>query len=417
MYRERLLSQRLKQLTGAFPAVIVSGARQVGKTTLLRHIFPQHDYVVFDASQDLENARREPDLFLKNHPPPLILDEIQYAPELVPALKRKIDIAPQQMGQYLLTGSQQWQVLHSLAESLAGRCAFLDLHGFSIGELVHETHETHENNDAGWLSAWMRGMADPLTELRQRARFGGSLPEWLWRGSLPRATDIELALIPDFWAGYHRTYVERDARLAGNVDDWQEFGRFVRLMAALTAQEINMSHLGREIGMTPQTARRWLKVMEGTYQWFSLPAYSGNPGKRVVLRPKGYLTDTGLACHHAQISSPQALSSHPLFGPLFETAMAGELLKQAAALATRPSFYHWRAAGGAEVDLVLERDGVLYPIEIKLTAAPGQRATSGIDAFRKAHAHLRVGMGALICAVEQPRWLSDTIVALPWNLT
>jgi predicted AAA+ superfamily ATPase len=408
MYRSRSLTARLLQLVGTFPVVVVSGARQVGKTTLLRHAFPERDYVVFDASLDLENARKEPELFLKNHPAPVILDEIQYAPELVAAIKRAVDHAPGQAGQYLLTGSQQWQVLRNLSESLAGRAAFLDLQGFSLAELASVGH--------GWLAQWFAAPQDFFAWSKSAPRYPGSLHEWLWRGALPRATEIDLSLIPDFWTGYHRTYVERDARLAGEVVDWQEFGRFVRLMGALTAQEINASQLGREIGMTPQTARRWLRVLEGTYQWFSLPAFSGNPTKRVVSRHKGYFSDTGLACYHAQISSPQALGSHPLFGPLFETAMAGELLKQSAALATPPAFHHWRSAGGAEVDIVMERDGVLYPVEIKLTASPGRRTASGIEAFRTAHPHRTVALGLVICAVETPRWLSEDCLALPWNL-
>jgi len=299
MYKVRSLTDRLRQLVAAFPVVVVSGARQVGKTTLLRHAFPDHDYVVFDASLDLENSRAEPELFLKNHPPPVILDEIQYAPELVAAIKRAVDRSPGLAGQYLLTGSQQWQVLKNLSESLAGRAAFLDLHGFSLGELFGET--------SGWLARWLHQQEDFFVWSKSAPCHAGSLQEWLWRGFLPRATEIDLALVPDFWMGYHRTYVERDARLAGEVEDWQAFGRFVRLMGALTAQEINASQLGREIGMTPQTARRWLTILEGTYQWFSLSAFSGNPTKRVVSRPKGYLADTGLACFHAQISSPQAL--------------------------------------------------------------------------------------------------------------
>ena len=408
MYRPRSLTYRLHQLATAFPVVVVSGARQVGKTTLLRHAFPEHDYVVFDASLDVENARAEPDLFLRNHPGPVILDEIQYAPEVVAAIKRFVDRAPHLAGQYLLTGSQQWQVLKNLAESLAGRAAFLDLQGFSLTELALQ--------QTGWLARWLTGQEDFFAWSKTAPRHAVSLQEWLWRGFLPRATEIELSLIPDFWLGYHRTYIERDARLAGEVEDWQEFGRFVQLMGALTAQEINASQLGREIGMTPQTARRWLKILEGTYQWFSLPAFSGNPRKRVVSRPKGYLADTGLICHHAQISSPVALGGHPLFGALFETAMVCELRKQAAVPATRPAFHHWRTAGGAEVDVILEGDGVLFPVEIKLTASPGKRAISGIDAFRVAHPQHKVAPGLLLCAVESPFWLSKDTLALPWNL-
>lgn len=408
MYRARLLSKRLQKLAEAFPAVVVSGARQVGKTTLLRHVFPDHDYVVFDASLDQEDARREPDLFLKNHPPPVILDEIQYAPEVVAAIKRRIDLDPSKAGQYLLTGSQQWQVLRSLAESLAGRAAFLDLYGFSLQELGNAT--------TGWLSGWLENPEGFFEWSRGAECYPGNLQEWLWRGFLPRVCELDESLVPDFWTGYHRTYVERDARLAGDIQDWQEFGRFVRLMSALTAQEINHSQLGREIGMTPQTARRWLRIMEGTYQWFELPAFSGNPSKRVTSRPKGYLVDTGLACFHARISTPQSLGGHPLYGPLFETAMVCEMIKQAAALPSRPVFHHWRSAGGAEVDLIMERDGVFYPFEIKLTASPGRRQASGLAAFRAAHPHLKVGLGGMICAVEAPRWLANDVLAVPWNL-
>ncbi|GAB6041636.1 ATP-binding protein [Endothiovibrio diazotrophicus] len=408
MYRHRLLSDRLRRLTDAFPVVVVSGARQVGKTTLLRHLFPDLDYVVFDATQDLENARGEPDLFLKNHPPPLILDEIQYAPEVATAIKRRVDRAEGAAGQYLLTSSQQWQVLRSMAESLAGRAAFLDLQGFSLQELG--------GSRDGWIVRWLDDPDGFPAWSRGAQRYGGTLQEWLWRGTLPRATTIDTALVPDFWTGYHRTYVERDARLAGDVHDWQEFGRFVRLMCALTAREINYSQLGREIGMTPQTARRWLKVMGDTFQWFELPAFSGNPAKRVSSRPKGYIADTGLACHHAHLSAPGALGGHPLFGALFETAMANELFKQTALLGTRPLFSHWRSAGGAEVDLILERDGVLHPIEVKLTANPSRRHASGLKAFRQAHPHRQVAPGALICAVDEVRWLAEEVLAIPWDL-
>jgi len=408
MYRQRLLSNRLQRLTEHFPVTIVSGARQVGKTTLLRHLFPQHDYVVFDASQDVEGARRDPDLFLRNHPPPLVLDEIQHAPELVSALKRAVDRAGAVSGQFILTGSQQWQVLKTIAESLAGRAAFLDLQGFSLQEF--------SDADSSWLSQWLDAPGQFLDWSRTAAYYAGDLQSWLWKGFMPGAQALPDDLITDFWQGYHRTYVERDARLIGDIQDWQEFGRFLGLMTALTAQELNYSQLGREIGITPQTSKRWLQILEATFQWFALPAFSGNPIKRVSQRPKGHLADTGLACYHARLSSPRMLASHPLFGALFETAMVQELRKQAAAQGISPSWYHWRSAGGAEVDLLLERDGTLHPFEIKLTTNPCRKDVSGLAAFKTAHPSRHVGKGAVICAVEKPRWLQDDVLAIPWNL-
>jgi len=408
MYRYRLLSTRLLRFTDHFPVTVVSGARQVGKTTLLQHLFPRLDYVVFDASLDIEGARRDPDLFLRNHPPPLILDEIQYAPEVVAAIKRAVDRAGSAPGQFILTGSQQWQVLKTLAESMAGRAAFLELQGFSLPEL--------SDSQGCWLGQWLSAPDQFQEWTRTSGYYPGDLQTWLWKGFLPGAQTLPDDLVADFWGGYHRTYVERDARLIGEIQNWQEFGRFIGLMTALTAQEINYSQLGREIGITPQTSKRWLTILEATFQWFALPAFSGNPIKRVSLRPKGHLADTGLACYHARLSAPRRLGSHPLFSALFESAMVQELRKQAATLGISPSWSHWRSAGGAEVDLLLEKDGTLYPFEFKLTTNPSRRDVSGIAAFKTAHPGRHVGRGAVVCAVERPRWITDDIMAIPWNL-
>lgn len=424
----RNATQHLQSLFAAFPVVVVAGARQVGKTTLLRQVFPNLDYVVFDASLDLEQARSEPDLFLRNHPAPLILDEIQYAPELVASIKRAVDAQHAKPGQFLLTGSQQWQVMQALAESLAGRVAFVELSGLSLSELTHTQPQTASSL---WLHRWMQaqeqGTQQAFADYARTAPrhtdgldaysfYAGNLQEWLWRGFMPKAQTLDLGLVPDFWQGYHRTYVERDARLAGEVGDWHDFGRFVRLMSALTAQEINHSQLGREIGITPKTAQRWLRMMQATFQWFELPPFFANRIKRVSKSPKGYLVDTGMACHHAAMSSPQALGGHPLFGALFETAMVCEIRKTLALMGGSANLYHWRASTGAEVDCIIERDGWLHPIEIKLTAQPTRKQTLGLQGFRKAHPDQRIGHGLMLCAVEQPRWISEDVLALPWNL-
>ena len=408
MYKERLLSQRIIRLTETFPVTVVSGARQVGKTTLLKHLFPHHDYVVFDPSIDLENARRDPDLFLLNHQPPVILDEIQYAPEVVAAIKRNVDRSGTMPGQFILTGSQQWQVLKTLSESLAGRAVFLDLRSLSLQEIA--------NTATVWLANWLNSSELFMEWSRTATYSDNNLNEWLWRGCMPGLLHVPDDLVPDFWAGYHRTYVERDARLLGEITDWQEFGRFYGLICSLTALEVNYSQLGREIGMTPQTARRWLTILEATFQWSSLPAFSGNSIKRVSSRPKGHVADSGLACFHARISSPKALSANPLYGSLFESGMVQEIVKQAATLTTRPSFYHWRSGGGAEVDLILERDGILYPFEFKLTTKPSRHDVSGIRAFKASYPARKIAPGIVLCAVEKPRWVAEDVLAIPWNL-
>jgi hypothetical protein len=411
-YLDRALGARLLRLTTSFPIVVVSGARQVGKTTLVRHVLGDWEVVTLDPAIDIANARSEPDLFLSNFPPPLVLDEIQYAPELVAALKRRVD-ADRAPGQYVLTGSQQWQVLRSARESLAGRAVFLDLEGFSLHELGGRA------NTRSWLIDYL----ESPREFTERSSSGHisrlpverTLSEQLWRGFLPEAQEIELELVGDLLEAYFRTYVERDIRTLADVSDWQQFGRFTQLLAALTGQEINRSQLGRELGMTPQTATRWRDMLTATFQWQEMPPYSGNAIKRISKRAKGHISDTGLACYLQRVSSPQALAGHPLFGALFETAVVAEVRKLVAAASAHANLYHWRTHGGAEVDLVLERDGTLFPIEIKLTARPSASDAGGITAFRRAYPAASIAPGLVLCACERPLMLTKDDLALPWD--
>ena len=410
MYTTRFLTSRLQTLAQHFPVLVVSGARQVGKSTLLQHVFGQQaETVVFDPAQDIGNARRDPDLFLDNHPGPVILDEIQFVPELVAALKRRVDRnrAP---GQYLVTGSQQWHVLHSLAESLAGRAVFLDLEGFCLGEVAQA------DPASAWLPAWLEDPEGFPALRRSRLPLPHSPYEQIWRGTLPDATRLPLATLPDYWGAYFRTYVERDVRLLTEIGDWHTFGRFVRLAAALTAQELNASQFGRDLGITPNTARRWLDLLVGTFQWFEVPAFSGNAVKRVSGKAKGYLADTGLACWAQAISSPAALGGHPLWGSLFESFVASELRKQMALMSPPPRLHHWRSAGGAEVDLLLERDGRMFPIEIKGRTKVSGTDTRGITAFRGAYPHLKVAPGLVISLCDQVERLNAQDLSLPWDL-
>ena len=408
MYKDRLVTAKLENLAAHFPCVVISGARQVGKSTLLRHLFPNtKEFVVFDPVIDIENARQDPELFLNNHQTPLILDEIQYAPELIPGIKRRID-QDQKPGMYILTGSQQWQVLKGISESLAGRAVFLDLEGFSLNELGTASTDT-------WLQTWLTNPNPMIQNPRPRHRLTPSVFEILWRGFLPKATQLPLELIPDFHLAYQRTYLERDVRLMGELADWHQFGRFLRLAAAWTANEINYSQLGRDIGLTPQTAQRWLSLLEATFQWTSVPAFSGNGTKRISQKAKGYMTDTGLACFLQAISSPTALASHPCWGAIFETAVVNDIRKMAAILPFKMAMHHWRSNGGAEVDLILEKDSQFYPIEIKANASPKRQDTSGITAFRKTYPHLNIQKGLVIAPCTQFFPISNNDYALPWD--
>lgn len=408
-YIERAISRRILSLARQFPCVVLVGARQVGKSTLLQHLFNEFQYVVFDPVIDVENAKADPELFLNNRPAPIILDEIQYAPEILAPLKRRID-KNQRSGQYILTGSQQWGVIKNIAESLAGRAVFLDLEGFSLSEISDFSPQ-----EPGWLFRWLKDPQEFIANPSQRLKLPLTLYEHIWRGGFPKAQFLPLENIADFHAAYQRTYIERDVRLLANISDLQLFGRFVRLVAALSAQEINYSELGRDLGIHSVTAKGWLNLLKEAFQWFEYPAYTGNALKRLSLKPKGYCSDTGQICFAQAVTSPHALGGHPLWGALFETAVVNEIRKQASFLSSSLNIYHWRSHGGAECDLLLERDGILYPIEIKATSRPSRGDTSGLRAFRETYPSLQSAPGLVIAPIERFQQLSENDYAMPWD--
>ncbi len=232
-YVPRIITARLLSLVKHFPVIVITGARQTGKTTLVQNIFKDKaDYVVFDPSVDVENARQDPELFLNTHQTPIILDEIQYAPEVVSVIKRRVD-NNSNPGQYVLTGSQQWSVLKSIAESLAGRAVFLELNGFDIREA------SDKSNLGNWVDTYLNNHKDFFHTPYELIHTPYPLMEHLFRGWLPRAVSLPPQVLRDFHNSYIRIYIERDVRLVADISDYQLFGGFFRLLSALTAQEIN----------------------------------------------------------------------------------------------------------------------------------------------------------------------------------
>ncbi len=415
-YRNRHLEAKILRYKEIFPVLLVTGARQVGKSTLLSHLCGAvMPHITFDPVIDVGNARQDPEFFIAQHPPPIILDEIQYAPELLAVIKRRVDRddAP---GQYFLTGSQNLALLRDASESLAGRVVVLDLGPLTLSE----RQGCGSGAGPGWLELLLEA-GGTLPDLHHQARVPAVAPlrtafEVLWRGGYPRTLDQSPDVIADIMQSYVRTYVERDVRSLASVQDQQQFTRLLSLCAALTAQEINRSQFGREIGVTPQTAARWLHILKATYQWLELPPYHGSAIKRISGKPKGYLTDTGLAAFLQRISSPAALSGHPLLGALFETHVVLDIHRTFHCLTMPPQVYHWRTLAGAEVDLLLERDGIFWPVEIK----SGTRITSadarGIRAFRETYPALRHGPGIIVAPVEEVFQLRDEVLVIPYDL-
>ncbi len=405
-YLSRHIESFLQQLFAHYPIVAVLGARQVGKTTLVEHLFADSlRTIVFDPVEDVGQARQDPDFFLQNNPPPLFLDEIQYAPELLSALKRKVD-KEQKKGQYIISGSQNLAVVKNVAESLAGRVAIVELLPMSFRELAQQSAKS------SFLKQWIEtGGRDVQVDTRS------AVPAWypfIWRGGYPGLLSLPDALVQNFRQSYTQTYIERDIRSIAAVGDLQLFGRFFGLLAATSAREVNPTELGRELGIDRKTAIVWKGIAEATYQWIEIPAFTRNANKRVSGKHKGYFSDTGFICYHQRIASPEAIANHPLQGQLVETWTVMEIYKAAQSWPTPPNFYHYRSHGGAEVDLVLERDGLLFPVEIKSKSHPRRMDTRGLRAFCESFPGERIANGLLVCAVERPEWVAEDVLAIPW---
>ncbi len=392
----------------AFKAVLVAGARQVGKSTLLEHVYPDIRRVVFDPVQDLYGARSDPDQFLDTFGSPLILDEVQYAPELLPALKRRVDRS-ERKGQYFLTGSQNLAVLRDVSESLAGRIGILRLDGLTPAEQAGEAFTP------SWLELLLSDadqLADQVSEIGT-LEMGTSLCRYLWRGDLPALRELDDEDVPAYLGSYVQTYVERDVRRMANVSDMAQFGLFLRLCGALTAQEIFQSQFGRELGINPKTARSWLNLLVWSYQWTELPAYSGNAIKKLSAKPKGHLQDSGLACYLSAIPSPEGLLASPRLGSIFEFWGVGWIQRQIQRLPLAPTLYHWRTQNGAEVDAVIDYNGKLFPIEFKAGTRLSKHDARGIQAFSNTYRNAQLGV--IVYGGKQPYRLSEHALAIPWN--
>lgn len=424
-YRSRSIEKTLRDLCDHFPVVAVLGARQVGKSTLIEHLFgSEYDVVVFDPVQDIQQARAEPDLFLANHPGKLFLDEVQYAPELLASIKRRVDQS-HEPGQFILSGSQNLSVIKNITESLAGRVAIVDLHGLAFKEV-------QDVADAALLWDWVNGgrrSASGSCEPTARREVGGQAPEtihqggepppWyeaVFRGGFPGTLDLPESLLPRFFSSYLKTYVERDIRTVADIGNLQLFARFFQLLGALSGTEINASQIGRDLDIDRRTALAWKSVLESTYQWTEIPAFSRNPVKRVVGKSKGIFSDTGMLCHLQRIASPEMIASHPLQGRIIETWVITEIFKICSSWTAAPGFYHYRSAGGAEVDLILELNGRLFPVEIKSKAHPSKKDAGGIKSFRQAFPNEDIADGLLVCATPHPYRISDDVLALPWHM-
>ncbi len=356
-----------------FPAVLVTGARQAGKTSLLRHLYPQASYLSLDLPAHAEAAQTAPDALLAQYPAPVIIDEIQYAPSLLRHLKVQID-RDRSPGRYLLTGSQVFPLMQGVSESLAGRCAVLSLHTLSRAEILEAGRSIEE-------------------------------PAYIYLGGYP---ELHVGAEPELWfPAYVATYLERDVRNVLRVVDLQEFNRFIRACALRTAQVLNYSDLARDTGIAPNTARRWLGLLQTSAVVTLVEPYFGNRTKRLIKAPKLVFLDTGLAAFLSGFRFERDLSVSPLYGAFWESHVFGQIVREATARGERAPIYYWRTAGGSEVDLVIEQaGGTLMAIECKVKEHPGHADAAGLRALEAAEKG-RVTEKMIVCRTSVAYTLSD----------
>ena len=354
-YITRKIESILKKAVSQFPSVIVTGSKQSGKTTLLKHLFLQtHNYVSLDNPDIRLMAIREPQIFMDNYPPPLIIDEIQYAPELFSYIKIKIDDNRYKNGQFLLAGSQGFSLMAGVSESLAGRIAVFTLLSFSIKEQIN---------------------IDKLTN--------DILKELTMRGGFPELAAYKTKNAQLWFNGYLQTYLERDVRQLRQIGNLTDFYRFLELLASINGQVLNFTNISSDLGVSVNTVKAWISVLEISNQIVIIKPYYKNKGKRIIKSPKIYFLDTGLLCFLNGISHKEQIFKEPLSCQLFENVMLGEIIREFYNNGELPRIYWRRTSHGKEVDFIIERNATLTPIEVKLTSRINRGLIRNLESFCK----------------------------------
>ena len=408
MYIRRHLETPFMKANRFFPALLVTGARQVGKTTFLHNVAePERRFVSLDVPDVQEAARAEPRLFLADNPPPVAIDEIQYVPELLPYIKERIDEArlraPEKaVGMYWLTGSQQFKMMTKATESLAGRIGIFNLHGLSARELAGAPEAMP------YLPESLAVNAEPPSP----AEFF----ERLWTGSYP---NLLMSSDPrgnwlDFYRSYVQTYLERDVRSLSQVADLNVFYAFLKAVAARSAQMLNYSDIARDTGISQPTAKGWLSILEASGIVKILPPYkTGETASLVVATPKVYMLDTGLMAYLTSWTSPETLADGAMSGHFFETWCFSEIVKSYAGAGRETPFFYFRdkKRRPKEIDLIISMDETLYPTEFKKSATLDVKDARHFDEL--AIFKQRVATGAVVSLYPQRAHLRADVLNLP----
>ncbi|MDL1912834.1 ATP-binding protein [Chloroflexi bacterium CFX6] len=401
IYFPRSIEPHVKKAAREFPAVALVGPRQSGKTTLLQNLFGEsHSIISLEPPDVRASALTDPRGFLALYTPPVVFDEIQYTPGLLPYIKEEIDKQRNKAGQFIITGSQNLLLMQQVTESLAGRAAVLKLLPLSRWEFFETPTRT---------LPWEKTSSTALPT---------QTPIELWEQIL-RGFYPELARDPErdarLWqASYVQTYLERDVRNLRNIGDLTLFQAFLRALAARGAQILNLSQLARDVGVSVNTAKDWISILEASFQIFILRPYYANIGKRLIKSPKVYFTDTGLLCYLVGLRDIEHAIAGPMSGAIFENFVIAELFKIFLHRGEEPNLYYWRTSDGSEVDLIVDAQGELIPIEIKQTKTSNPEMAKEILSFQKIFKN-KAGKGYVIYTGNMVLPLEKDVIAFPLN--
>lgn len=401
----RTLTKAINDISKTFRILLVTGPRQVGKTTLLELCAEKgRNYVTLDDFEARQLAQNDPGLFIQTYKPPLIIDEVQYAPQLFSYLKIAVD-REKKNGMYWLTGSQKFHLMKGITESLAGRVAIIDLLGLSQAEIEERANiSTPFLPTNSWIERAKESITKPISLNKTYER--------IWRGSFPHLYETKDTDRNRFYQSYVQTYIQRDVKDILKISDENAFHRFLVAVAARTSQMLNISDLAKDIGIDNKTAKSWLSILETSGLIYFLRPYYNNTNKRLVTKtPKVYFLDTGLCTYLTKWPDAASLEAGAMSGAILETYLFSEILKSYWHNGSEPHFYYYRDLDQNEIDLVIETGDALYPVEFKKTGTPSLTASKNFHLLGKLGKKL--GHGAVICFVEKDVPLSREVTAIP----
>ncbi len=405
---KRTLSKTILNASKTFPAILLTGPRQVGKTTLLENLAGRdRKYVSLDDLDQRSLAITDPALFLQTHEPPVIIDEVQYAPELFSYIKLYVD-KHKKAGDFWLTGSQKFHLMKGIQETLAGRIAIIDLLGLSSYEMTNRASESSPFLPVPELIKKIQKKPQQLKTISQ-------VYEAIWNGSFPKLFSDNYMNRDLFYRSYIKTYIERDVKDSYQISNDIAFYNFIRAAAARTGQLLNYADMSRDVNIDAKTAKLWLSILERSGLIKLLEPYYNNITKRIIKTPKLYFLDTGLCSYLTGWDSPKTLEAGALSGAILETWVYAEIIKSYWHNGKDAPIFFYRDNDQREIDFVIETNGKLYPIEVKKTATPSLSDTKSFDVLKSLKKE--TGEGAVICLRESVIPISDSVTAVPvWEV-